>query len=495
MKKNKLFFLILIAIPYILVFKSFFIPGHLVWGDAPFFYPENLKQLFNLPFLWNFKNENFGAPQSTVLWLYLPTYLYGLLNQLFGWNNDFLIRIIFYFPATALSLFSSWLFLRRFIKNPFAIAIGMMVYSFNTYFISLIDGGVVGLALAYGLFPLVVYTVLDYFEKGTILKFASALIFSVFITNIDLRLAIVAWILAILLLISQLFLTKNFSRKYVLRFIMLFLPLVLINSFWLIPFLRNIGDYSSGASNNNNFVKLLDALTLFSPHFPENDFGKIAKIPFYFYFILFLLFGSLFLVKEKRKTILSLSILYFIFAFLVKGQSDPFGNIYYSLINFPLGTAFRDSTKFFAPLALMGGILIAYTIEALKNRLNNHIFWVVFVLTYFYILVLIYPAIFGQMNGVLRNSVSDQDFVFIAQKIRGEPPFFRTLWINEKPQMAYTDWQHPGLSGNTLYQDRPFASMNIGKFDLDNFIYDINFPKWLDLLGIKYILLDRKSVV
>ncbi len=367
--------------------------------------------------------------------------------------------------------------IKRYTKNSYAILIGVMLYSFNTYFLTVIDGGVVGLSLAYGIFPLVVYFILNFFEKGLYLNYIYALLFLVLITNTDLRLAILAVILAFI-----------FKAK-LKRLILLLLPLILIDSFWLIPFFQGFNKTQPLPLGNNNFVDLINTLTLFSPHFPENIFGKVNNTPFYFLLVPYLIFGSSILAKGRRlKIIVLFSLLFLALAFLTKGQSEPFGVIYAKLVNLPFGVAFRDSTKFFAPLALVGGILVSTTVELINNRFSKKISIIIFAMSYLYLLFLVSPVILGQMNGVLGKPIYNKDQILISEKIKSEESF-RTVWFNEKPQVAYADWQHPALSGNTLYQERPFASMNIGGFDLDNFLYDKNFPKWLDLLGVKYIFL------
>ncbi len=466
MIKNKINFwpLFIIIIPYLLVFKAFFLPGPLTFGDAPYFFPENLSSLLQKPLAWDFRNDNFGGPQFQVLWLYLPTFLMAVLGKL-GVTADIAIRLIFYFPATILAAVGSWLFIKKFVENRLAATLGSLLYTFNTYFLLLIDGGQIGLALSYGLFPLTLY----FFNKGKILL--SVLTFF-FLTNSDLRVAMLALLTYFLLEFNNL--SKNII--YVL------LLTILLDAFWIIPFIFNGFNGGTVAQLENDlpasFITILHGLTIFNPHFPQNEFGKINAIPWYFIFLPFLLFGSL--LFKKRKENLLFYILFLSFVLLISAPFGPMGRVFEFLINyFPLAYAFRDSTKFFIPATLIAGILLAKTMTGFHSRLLA-------ILVYLYLLVLIWPALLGNLSGSLSGRQFDRDYQKIYQNLQKDESFFRSVWFPERSPFGFSGLAKEGLSASELYKEIPFALNISGTYDLFNFLHDDNLTSWFEVLGIKY---------
>lgn len=492
MKRKLKIILILLGfiIPYILIFRAFFTSSPLVWGDAPYFYPDNLKELFQKPLIWDFRNDNFGNPQFQVLWLYIPTFLFGLFNKLFGLNSEILIRLIFYFPATVLSIVSSWFFIKNYTKNLAAVFLGSLLYSFNTYFLLLLDGGQIGVALAYGIFPFSVLALQKLNENFNIKNLTLAISIFFMIENIDLRLAILSPVILIVIDFCQMLFTKNWKKiiKNLANLFLVLLITLLLNAFWLLPLLNYIKDSYSGISatgeNSGSFLSLLNGFLLFNPHFPDNEFGKVLPPPFYFGLLPILIFGGLLFKNGKKKLYLALVLL--IFIFFVKGETDPFGTIFRWLIdNLPLGVAFRDATKFFIPSLLISSVLLASTFDQLVSLFKKRT-KLIFLIFYLYLMLLIWPAFFSQLTGVLAIKDFNPDYKKIYQKLSNEAPFFRTVWFSERPPLAFSTMGKEAISANLLYGELPFASMILGSYDKFYFLHDPNLTDWFKLLGIKY---------
>lgn len=500
-KLEKLLIFLGFGIPYLLIYKAFFISGPLAWGDAPFFNPENLKELFNPPFLWNFKDNNFGSTQYHILWLYLPTYLYGLLNHFWGLGNDLLIRLVFYLPATILAILGSYKFIGKFSQNIWGKFLGSFLYGFNTYFLMLIDGGQVGVALAYGLFPLVCVSVLNYLRRFSIQNFFIAALSLFGLVSADIRIGgILVFFVGLIWGIGEFRGIREVGEGFK-KNLLLGLTVLGLSSFWILPTLSDldlggVGSLRDGAG----FISLTNTLFLFQPHFPFNEFGKIIPTPFYFVILPILFFGSLFLGKEKQfRKKLFFALLFLIFAFLAKGGSEPFGNFYSWFVSLPGGVAFRDFSKFYIPLILSGGVLLSFTVGGLERIVKKKEVWgVLAVGVYGYLLVLIHPALFGNLTGTLGEIrgirvVGEMWGEYLSQ----EQGFIRSLYFEEKPATAYFNWKKPAISANNLYQERPFASMIVGKYDLNNFLHNPQLKEWLNLLGVKYVFFpgnERKKV-
>lgn len=490
-KFKPLFILLIFALPYFFIFRTFFTSNHLVWGDAPYFYQENLQELFNKPLTWDFRNSNFGLPQFQVLWLYIPTFLMGFLNNLLGLQNDLLIRMVFYFPGTILSFLGSWLFIKHFVKERAGQILGSLLYSFNSYFLVLIDGGQIGITLAYSLFPLVLLSLQNFISTPTIKKFFLATISLTILSNIDIRITVLSLFSLILLDAIKILSLRQWS---VINGIFYLLPVILstlfLDAFWLLPFIQSnfsgISDISQ-ISSSQNFLSLVNGLFLFSPHFPKNEFGQISLVPFYFLLVPLLTYGCLFFKKDKK--ILTFSLTTLVLIFLLKGRSDPGGFFYGWFLNhFPFAASFRDSSKFFISIMLFSSTLLGLTIEQVSKSLKKQTIWLgIFLISiYTYLFVLIWPAFFGEMSGTLATSSSDNDYQLIYQNLKSDQPFFRTLWFPERPPLAFSSLGKEAISANLLYKDPPFSSMIVGSYDLFYFLHNQELSEWFKLLGIKY---------
>ena len=497
MKNQNIYILLILTIlPFIFVFRAFFTNSPLVWGDAPYFYPENLKELLNKPYVWDFRNDNFGAPQYLVLWLYLPTYFFGFLNNLFSLNSETLIRLIFYFPAVVLSLVGSYFFIRQFVDDKKIPLLGSILYTFNTYFLLIIDGGQIGVALAYGVFPFVLIAFKNLIFKFSFKNFiASTFAFGI-LTNIDLRVALLSLFLIFVVKFFDSLISKNFKSLFRITYLFpVVAPIILLDAFWLLPLLTNInGTEVNQQTNGQSLITIYDGLFLFSPHFPKNEFGQIASIPYYFGLVPLLVFGSLLFRKSREGLSLSFSALFFIF--LVKGGSDPFGQVYLFLTShIPFGFAFRDATKFFIPLMLLSSTLLSLTVNTVFTKLGKRkiLSTPFYLFVYVYILLLIWPAFFGKLTGVLSGKPFDENYKIVYHFLQNDKPFFRTLWFPERPPLAFSMVGKEALSANVLYKELPFASMIEGEYDLFYFLHDEMLADWFKLLGIKYVFFPESE--
>lgn len=491
MKKIRLaLLLILIVVPFVLLYRAFFLPSPLSFGDAPFFYQENLKELFNIPFTWNFRNDNFGASQFHILWLYLPTFLYGLLNHYLGVGNDFLIRIVFYFPSTILAILGAYIFVGKFQTYFWGKLLGSILYGFNAYFLLLLDGGQVGVALAYGLFPWAALTLYQYLKKSSVGNFLKSLTTLFLLTNVDLRISLVAIVFGMIVYL----LNEKLVYRNAASFSLLIISLTFVNAFWLIPLIFYPSVLPiSGADLGNSPITLLDSFLLYQPHFPLNEFGKLSPPPFYFGIIPILLFLPL-LLKGSKKLFTVFSFLFLSFIFLTKGVNPPLGEIYHLFIEkLPWGVAFRDSSKFYIPLLLTASVLIAISVNSLNHFFKGKKLIFVVLVIYFYFLLLIHPAILPGLSGALAGKNQLAEFKKISQVIKEEDGFLRTLWFPEKPTLAFNNFQKETLSANRLYLEKPFALQTSGNYDLFNFLHSPQLTDWFRLLGIHYVFFPQSQ--
>lgn len=482
-RAKKVLIYALILLPLALAFKNFFyLSNPLVWGDAPYFYLENLKELFHIPYIWDIRNSNFGSPQFLTLWLYIPTFMLGLLHKIFGLNHEVVIRLVFYLPFLISGILGILLLLTRFKFSGLAKSFGIVLYILNTYSLVLIDGGQIGVMLSYGLFPLVLLSLLKFLDNGSLRNFLITLAGHFMIFNTDLRIALILLMFEIIWWV--IFIDKEKIKK-IIKVLAVYSIVLGLCSFWIVPFLAGLKQPASGIFlGPSNFIELYHSFYLFQPHFPNNDFGNLSKTPIYFIFIPLVLFLGL---LEKNTRTLKLAILFLLFVFLSKGSNPFSGEIYNFFVNnVPLGSAFRDSSKFYIPAILIASILVANTTDFIRSSFKKFkSLWICVI--YLTLILTIYPALIGNLSGILGKKPNTQDFTEISQLIRTQNSSFRTLWFNERPSLGYADWNHPSISANLLFQERPFASMIDGDYDLFGFLHAGQISQWYELLGIKYI--------
>lgn len=474
---RKLLFSLGLLVPFVFVFRAFFMPGSLVFGDAPYFYPDGLREWAKEPYSWISFGNNFGGV-NVFLWIYPLMFIYGILNLTLGFNNDIVIRILFYFPATILAILGPIFFARFLGFGKKVQFFASLIYVFNTYFLLLLDGGQVGVALAYGIFPFTLLYLRRFMDFKNLNNFLVASLISFILIIADPRIALICyatifiWIFVEMVICRKIVVLKNIQVV-----ILLLLFLVVLSAYWVIPTVLFNKDLNLEASSFNAF-SFLNPLFLFQPHWPFNEFGKISIPPFYFLAVPILIFGGLIFRRDKK--ILTFVLIFITLAFFVKGDTPPLGQLYSFLVtNIPLGVAFRDSSKFFTPLLLFAGLLIGLLAERVK---------VVFsIFVYIYVLLLIYPAIIGQLNGVLKIREVPKDFNIIAHQLSNESEPFRSIWFPQRPPFAFHTEQKQALDAKNLIWERPFASLNVGTFDHFNFLHNRNSIELFKLLGIKYL--------
>lgn len=478
LKKINCLFLIATLAPTILVFKAFFLPGPLAWGDAPYFFPEHIRSFVGEPNIWVSWGKIFGGI-SDVLWIHPIMFLWGVLSQVFNIESGGAVRLLFYFPAVLLSIISPILLTRYLGYSKITQFFTSFFYTLNTYFLLLIDGGQVGVALSYSLFPLSLLSLLRLSEKPTLVNFYQTVLVFMLLVSTDLRIAIICFLTFLI-----------WPGAKPLGTLFLFgISLLGLNMYWLLPTTSLLPTGGTLSVSQPELSSLLNSLFLFQPHWYLNEFGKVTPPHFYFAGIPLLVFGSLFSGKRKNFVF---AFCFLVFAFLAKGNAPPLGFVYsWFTDNVPFGFAFRDSSKFFIPLVLIGGILMGRTIHELYTRFGK----VVIIFSYLYLLILASPALSGKMQGVLSGRQVKSDVNKVNQVVKSSEGFLRVAWFPEQSVWAYYTERKQALHAKNLINARPFAALNVGN-QVFNFLHKQEFVDWFGLLGIKYLVFpgDQRKI-
>lgn len=472
MRINKLLCVLGIIVPAIIVFKSLFLSGSLAWGDAPHFYLEGLSDLVSEPMAWVNRGLSFGG-LNKFIFLWPLMFIYGIIGKVVG--NDFAIRTIFYFPSIIFSIVGVY-FLARYIKLSRIVSFfSIFIYVFNTYYLLLIDGGQVGVALAYGLFPITLMFLKMLADNPSANSFYLSIELAFILAVVDPRVAIIAILTVVLWQILE------FKVKSLLVLIPHLALLTLLSMYWLLPLVKN-GVFETTLGPGQTGAKWYYPFTLFSPHWPANVFGDIYRPPVYFIGITVLIFLSL--LFRRRREILIYNLLFLIFSFFSLGLS--------MITSLPFGFALRDTTKFFIPLILFGGILIGSTIESFSLKLKGFNRNALLLLSYSYLLFIISPAVLGRLNFNLSTREPSQDYQKIYENLKRDTGFYRTLWFPETHPLTYETPDNPAVNARDLSGFRPFAFMNASE-DVFNFLNNEDFVEWFRIFGIKYLVMSDNA--
>jgi len=466
-KRINLIYILAIAIPLLIVFRQILLGNQLAWGDAPHFNTQELNELISEPHAWTSRGENFGGVNKFIfIWPIMLTF--GLLGKV-GLESNFISRILFYLPSLGFSILGIFLISKKLGFKTKSKFIATLLYIFNTYYILLIDGGQAGVALAYGLFPLFIYFALNYLDKSNIKNFSLATLFGLLLTISDPRISLLAF------LFLGIYKFKRLPKLFLLG-----MSLVSLSLYWIIPLVKITSNYSSLFSKDSVSIKLINAITLYQPHWPENVFGVVTATPIYFYFIPVLVLISFLITKDKGKNLV-FYFMYSIFTLLILGILG--------IEKIPYGFAFRDSTKFFVPLILTTSIIFGLLVQNIKHKL-------LLIVIYSYLLLLIAPAFIGKMNFVLSSRKQSKDFQLIANNINSESDFSRSAWFPERHPQANETILHPALDAKDLVDFIPLSNLNVGSYDHFNYLNNKKYLDWYKLLGIKYLVLsgDQRNV-
>src|SRR3989344_5497997 len=376
MRKKLVDLLFLLLILY--VFKTWFLLNPLSSGDWSFNFRQTLKSFTIFPYTWSWTGFVTGLGGNTSFFLGLSTYFSSTANILSNFFNIpwvLIEKFVWFWPFLMISVFSSHFLFKKLFSEKFAL-LSPSIFLFNTYILMIVGGGQMGIAIAYSIVPLVLYS---FIKLNRNIKLKYSLLFGVLfgiLVMFDLRIAYImlfALVIYFLFNIKQLIIGKDLKEiviniSYI--FIIPFAVSSFLHAFWILPLLvfhqnpvQSFGTvYTSvEAVKFFSFAKFEDAISLLHPNWPENIFGKVGFMKPEFLILPILAYSSLLFVSIKHKTenrkqrtyILFFAFLGLLGAFLAKGANEPFGGVYLWLFqNIPGFVMFRDPTKWYALIAV-----------------------------------------------------------------------------------------------------------------------------------------------
>lgn len=434
-------------------------------GDFRHFFPENIIDFVTTPLAWD-SSLNTGVGVSQVGSLWITSYLnFTATFSKLGFSWEFIQLIFWILPAILISFGSSiYLFQTLFkFRLRYGVLAGL-IYTLNTYFLMVLTGGQLGVALGYSLTPLILARFIKLIKKTSL---GNSLILSLVLglqLIFDPRLVYIS--LGVISIYSLFYFREIKQIKNKALLILPLIASVLLNSFWILPLILSKsspipqGFDSIAGFQFFSFGDFSKSLSLLHPNFPENIFGKTYFLRPEFLLLPILAFSSL--LFKKRREIIYFAIIGLIGTFLAKGASEPFGQINVWLFeNFPGMSIFRDPTKFYLLIALSYSILIPFSIFnfanvvasrlSIKSKLSSvqNLF---LLFTICYLLFTIRPLWLGEQREIFKVKEIPKEYAQLKNFLATQPQFFRTLWIPTWQRFGFFSNNHPAIGREEIFK-------------------------------------------
>ena len=496
--------LLFFCIPIFLIFRNWFIFPFLSAPDFPYFFTETLADYRLFPPVWaptlgiGLGGEMINQGLGTFIYLIVSLFV----NRL-GMPWEVVYKVFIFGLFLLLSVFSSSYLLRTVIGKPTKIQyfLSVLLFTANTYILMVVDGGQVGVALAYSMSPLVLAMFVGLVSRISNIQFPIIVgLVSAIQIMFDLRVAVLTLAISLAYGLYHYVFVKRYNfMHYVLGLFVAAVIVIGLHAHWLLPvvFFRShpaqvmVRDFNFGSLESFRFFSFAtfsQTLALLHPNWPENIFGKVYFMRPEFLALPFLAFLSLLFFRGPKFFVL----LALIGAFLAKGANPPFSEINtWLFIHVPFSSLFRDPTKFYLLTVLSYIILIPYSTHVLmewvyKKVKPKSVRSVILFVPILYILFLLRPIFLNELNGTFSRHEIPNEYDSLKNFLVNQSDFSRTLWIPKQQRFNYYSYTHPALSANRLFNATSSAEI-IGK------LQEKNTREFLSTISVQYIIVPYDS--
>jgi len=413
-------------------------------GDLEFFWADKIQSLSWLPNVFR-RDLGFGFDTLLSLWLEYPFRLLIKILSTVG-LSWFVIEKLLWLAVFAIAVYSSHKLTKSWIAP--------IIYAANTYIVLLFTGGQLGVAFAYALAPLVLFTFTQKNVIGNGLWFA-------LLVACDLRIAY------LILGAIMLYYVVEKKSNYVFPLFQSLGVAASVHLYWILPtILASRGTASLGEQFTNpgmlkflSFADFSHALSLLHPNWPENLFGKIYFLQPEFLVIPIVAFAAL-LFRDKK--IRFFALLALIGVFFAKGVNGPFGGVFsWMFTHVPGFVMFRDPTKFYILSAIGYSVLIPFVLK----KLNKPVFYILF--AFFWICTL---------RGIhIVTAELPREYRELKNMLSADTVPSRTLWIPQKENFAFYSDTHPIVTATDAAAIDPSVKYVIVPIDVAHRIFLNNY--------------------
>jgi hypothetical protein len=484
----------------------------LTGGDSGFYFDEMIERFSWLPHAWN-GSMGLGSPSAMRLWFDYPYMLSIKLLSTIGFSWWFIDKLKWVF-LIVLAVYSSWRWMQSMGFSKTLSSIGVMVYVLNTYFLMLVSGGQIGVALGVAFCPFVLSLFIRDIDDAaehernwtTYLKngFWHGGALAVLIAY-DLRMAYALLMAIALYSVCRLVCIGKTNiitllKRYISLGFFSVLVVTCVHLFWILPVLVGGGagaglgeEYTGvGALTFFSFADFSHALALIHPNWPENIFGKTYFLQPEFLLIPIAAFASLLFVGDEknattRRRVIFFSGLAIVGAFLAKGVQEPFGFVYeWFFGRVPGFVMFRDPTKWYLLVALSYSYLIPTTVGFFIDRIGQTKRTVMVVVCVCMWLMTVRNVWMGQTKIFQMRSIPD-GYIQLKNDIVGDAGFFRTLWIPSTQRFGYSASDHPVISAKSAF--------NLSEpLDIVNRLGEATMAAQLSRWGVHYVVVPDDNL-
>ncbi len=484
----------------------FDISGVLTDGDWDYISSTKAKGFLDLPnpyTLNEFGGFNYGSSFYPIM------VIWGLLSFLFDYA--LIERIVYLWPASILGFFAPYLLCRKNGISKWASVTGALLFGFNTYMVSSRTGHLT-LAVAFGL----ILIGFSYFigEPNKISKRRDELIASIFL-GISAWYEPRAYLIGLLLffmythqsLLAVVPKNKSVKQK---SFLFILSVTILLNSFWLLPYLMQ-----SKANSNFIFTRelfgasyqdLAHAVTSVHPYWNGESFVRfqLQKIPLINWMITaVMLYGGL--VYRRDPTIRFFLLVFIVGVILAKQQSEPFGILYELLYKYLPGfSLYRESTKFYFLVALAHSIIVARSISLSSSSYfsapKNSYILASSIFVFISCINIIYSLQVGKIDDLRTPRIIPKSYIYLNEWIEKNTKNERILWLPQKNRwISHLEVHHPFLTYGNSKEIISQELDGVTNITLDQFIQNSRFIEFLEkneiaYIGMTYSSLDQDSI-
>ena len=499
MVKKKLI-LLLLFFPILFIYKNWFTLPFLSAPDFPYFFQETLADYRLTPPVWastlgiGMGGEMINQGLGTFIY-----FLVSLFVNTLGMPWEVVYKVFIFGLFLVLSVLSSIYLLRTVVGRPTRTQyfLSALLFTANTYILMVVDGGQVGVALAYSVAPLVLASFINLIKYPILAGLVLALQ-----VMFDLRVALLTLVVGLAYGLYHYMVVKRYNLMFYGGGLFVAAIIVFgLHAHWLLPiaFFRShpaqemVRDFKFGSLESFRFFSFAtfsQSLSLLHPNWPENIFGKVYFMRPEFLVLPLMAFSSLLFSRSPTSYVRRLvffPLLAILGAFLAKGANPPFPEINtWVFAHIPFSSLFRDPTKFYILTALSYSVLIPISAHALAGwanaRMKNQrtgtllsIFSIVF------LFFLLQPVFLNQLNGTFAQHDIPNEYVDLKDFLHNQPDFFRTLWVPKRQRYNYYTYAHPAVAA-----DRLFSAT--GSAEIVNKLRDDKTAETLANLSIRYVI-------
>lgn len=497
--REHILLLILVLLQVIVFHRWIFQDALFTFGDLGVYLPETQRELLSNSFSFYSSNMSFGdiniASSSNPFIL-----LFGLLAT-FGVSYVWSMKWLIFYPTVFGVVISSYFLILQLTNSKKGAFFGSLAYAYNTYFLITLTGALY-ISLAYALSPLILLLFIQILKKPTLKKQLEFAFLLAAIGYIEFRLLYINFFIIAIYFIFYLYCEKKSFHEVWKQTRYFFLPIlifILLNVFWIIPFLisgeLSQNDLFSRGLFGDGYFDMVNALAIFHPWWtgsvPSIFIKQIAGA--HFFIVPFIVFCTILLPFRKR--LIPFLVLFVIGVLLTKQSSEPFKSLYlWFYQHMPGFNAFRESSKFYLISSLSSAALIGFSISSISRFFKNEkLFRFILFILFLFFIIQAKPILTSSMGTVFIPRSYPVEYQYLNNFINNDRNFSRILWFPHTNRFGTYTNLHPGITSLVDLNKTFKKFVDPSEKDFSDSLYSIfeddHFSTFLNNTSIRYIII------